>query len=152
MNVRNDILKWTKLAEEMIEEQKQTPKEKLDKDIKKTDLKIMDSKLLKLNQIVKRKYYEKDEEMDDEKMFQFRFEDRGTHYEFSMPLNILFGPSTREFCAKFWDDFFGRADIKTTFTDNIDAALKQAGGIALTMKLNKGLTSEIEPKKEEEGE
>ncbi len=145
MSVRNDIMKWTKLAETMVNEEAKTAKEKLGDEIKKTDSKIMDTKIEKLNQIVKMKYYDKDAEMEDEKMFQFKFDDRGSHYEFSMPINILFGAATRKYCAKFWDNFFEEADIRTSFADNIDDALKQAGGIMLTMKLNKALTKEVEP-------
>jgi hypothetical protein len=152
-NTRNDILKWTKLAEKMVlneaEGNKVSNSEKLDKELYKTDNKIMGEKLKKLNMLIKKKYYEKDDEMPDEKMFQFRFEDRGDYYEFSMPLNILFGPATRDFCAKYWNDFFEKADIRTTFKDNIDAALKQAGSIMLTMRLNKSLTKEVEPPKKE---
>lgn len=151
-NVRNEINRWTKLAATMNLNEEVTAKEKLEKELAKSDNKIMDEKLKKLNMLVKKKYYEKDEEMPDEKIFQFRFEDRGNFYEFSMPLNILFGPATREFCAKYWDNFFEKADIKTSFADNIDKALKQAGNIMLTMRLNKSLTKEVEkPKEDEEG-
>ena len=148
MSTRNDILKWTKLAEnlggEELNEAPKTPQEKLDVELSKSNNKIMQEKLKKLNMLVKQKYIAKDAEMPEEQMFQFRFEDRGDHYEFSMPLRILFGRATREFCSKYWDDFFAQADIRTTFSDNIDDALKQAGGISLVMKLNKGLTKEVE--------
>lgn len=144
-NYRNEINKWTSLAADMNLFEETSAKEKLDKELSKADKKIMDEKLKKLNMLIKRKYLDKDEEMPDEKMFQFRFEDRGDHFEFSIPLNILFGPTTREYCAKYWNDFFEKADIRTSFADNIDSALKQASGINLTMKLNKSLTKEVEP-------
>jgi len=149
MSDRNDILKWTRLASEKIEEEEineapKTPQEKLDIELSKSNSRIMSEKLKKLNMLVKQKYIARDAELPEEKMFQFRFEDRGSSYEFSMPLRILLGPATREFCAKYWDDFFAKADIRTTFKDNIDEALKQTGGISLIMKLNKGLTHEVE--------
>ena len=148
MSTINDMKKWVNLAEDMnlMEEPKEreTNVQKLDKEINKHDAKLMQAKLDKLNMLIKRKYYEKDDEMDDEKMFQFNFRDKGDYYEFVMPLNILFGKKTQEFCAKYWDDFFDQADIKTTFIDNISSALKQAGGINLTMKINKKMTREVE--------
>lgn len=150
MSNNNDMRKWVNLAESMNlaeadSKARETNAERLEKEMDKTDKKLMGTKLEKLNMMVKRKYYEKDDEMADEKMFQFRFEDKGSHFEFAMPLNILFGKKTQEFCAKYWNDFFDQADIKTTFGDNISAALRQAGGINLTMKLNKSLKREIEP-------
>jgi len=117
--------------------------DKLNKELEKTDSRLMQDKLDKLNMLVKKKYYEKDDNASDDKMFQFRFEDKGDHYEFAMPLNIIFGKRTQEFCAAYWDDFFDRADIKTSFADNIASALRQAGGINLTMKINKGMTKEV---------
>jgi len=148
MSQINDMKKWVNLAEglnlqEADAKARETNAEKLEKEMSKTDQKLMQTKLEKLNMMVKRKYYEKDDEMPDEKMFQFRFEDKGDHYEFAMPLNILFGKKTQDFCAKYWDEFFDQADIRTTFSDNISAALRQAGGINLTMKLNKKMTKEV---------
>lgn len=150
MSHNNDMRKWVNLAEAMNLQEadkkaRETNAEKLEKEMGKTDKKLMETKLEKLNMMVKRKYYEKDDEMSDEKMFQFHFNDKGDHYEFAMPLNILFGKKTQDFCAKYWDNFFDDADIRTTFSDNISAALRQAGGINLTMKLNKSLKREIEP-------
>jgi len=148
MSQINDMKKWVNLAESMnlMEEpkEKETNAQKLDKEIDKHDSKLMQAKLDKLNMLVKKKYYEKDDEMEDEKMFQFRFEDKGDHYSFVMPMNILFGKKTQEFCANYWDEFFDQADIRTTFLDNISSALKQAGGINLTMKINKKMTKEVE--------
>lgn len=146
----NDMKRWLHLAESMNLHEadakaRETNAEKLEKEIDKTDQKLMQAKLDKLNMLVKKKYYEKDDEMPDEKMFQFHFTDKGDHYEFAMPLNILFGKKTQDFCAKYWDDFFDHADIRTTFSDNITAALKQTGGINLTMRLNKKVTKEVEP-------
>jgi len=148
MRTINDMKKWVNLAESMnlMEEpkEKETNSQKLDKEIDKNDVKLMQAKLDKLNMLVKKKYYEKDDEMDHEKMFQFNFNDKGDHYEFVMPMNILFGKKTQEFCADYWDEFFDQADIRTTFLDNISSALKQAGGINLTMKINKKMTREVE--------
>jgi hypothetical protein len=147
MDSKNDILKWHKAAQEMFREEKKEvdPTEKLNKDLDKTDKKIMQAKLEKLNMHVKKKYLETNASTPEEKMFQFDFRDRGDYYEFSMPINILFGPQTREFCAKYWDSFFEQAGIDVTFKDNIANALKQTGGISLIMKLNKKLTKEIQP-------
>ncbi|HRZ86103.1 MAG TPA: hypothetical protein P5277_04990 [Candidatus Paceibacterota bacterium] len=152
MSQINDMRKWVKLAENMnlLEAEKESNSEKLEKELEKTDQRLMQTKLEKLNMLIKRKYYEKDDTMPDEKMFQFRFEDKGDHYEFNMPMNILFGKKTQEFCAKYWDDFFDQADINTSFSDNISAALRQAGGINLTMRINKKMTKEVESKGEEE--
>jgi len=152
MSQINDMRKWVKLAEEMnlLEAEKESNSEKLEKELEKTDQRLMQTKLEKLNMLIKRKYYEKDDTLPDEKMFQFRFEDKGDHYEFNMPMNILFGKKTQEFCAKYWDNFFDQADINTSFSDNISAALRQAGGINLTMRINKKMTKEVESKGEEE--
>lgn len=152
MSQINDMRKWVKLAENMnlLEAEKESNSEKLEKELEKTDQRLMQTKLEKLNMLIKRKYYEKDDSMPEEKMFQFRFEDKGDYYEFNMPMNILFGKKTQEFCAKYWDDFFNQADINTSFVDNISVALRQAGGINLTMKINKKMTKEVEPKGEEE--
>ncbi len=146
MNQINDMRKWVNLASSMNlneEKEKETNSQKLDKELEKTDKALMQTKLDKLNMLVKKKYYEKDDNMADEKMFQFRFEDKGDHYEFSIPMNILFGKRTQEFCASYWDDFFDRADIRTSFSDNIASALRQAGGINLTMKIDKGMSKEV---------
>lgn len=152
---RNDILRWTKLAERMLKEdeapskedlekERLKEKERLDNDLNKSDAKLMQAKVEKLNNIIKKKYFDGRTQTAEEKQFQFRFEDRGDFYEFSMPLNILFGPKTREYAAKYWEEFFDQADIKTNFDNNIAQALKQAGSIMLTMKINKNLTKEVE--------
>ena len=44
---------------------------------------------------------------------------------------------------EYWDDLFDAADIRTKFEDNIENALKKAGAISLTMKINKSLTKEV---------
>ena len=150
-SIRSDILKWTKLADDLINEQLK-PKEKLDKELMKTDEKIMSEKLKKLNMLIKKKYYDKDENTSENKIFQFNFTDKGPFYEFSIPLSILFGPSTINFCAKYWDNFFKEADIDTNFEDNIKRALKQASSINLIMRLNKKLTKEVEPIKKQKEE
>lgn len=145
---------WMDLVDKMNEEKKEVdPMDKINKDIEKTDSKIMVEKIKKLNMLVKKKYYDSGKEVPEEKMFQFSFEDKGTGYEFTIPLNILFGKKTQAFCAKYWEDFFDEADIRTTFSDNINASLKQIGNLSLTMTLNKSLTKEVgdeEQKKEAE--
>lgn len=140
-----DIEKWMNITKAMNEAAK-TPAEKLDTDIEKTDTKIMQMKLDKLNMLIRKKYYSASEDIPEEKMFQFQFEDKGNVVEFNIPLNILFGKKTQEFCATYWNDFFKQADISVTFEDNIKTALKQTGSINLKMSLNKTLTKEVEPK------
>lgn len=143
------IAKWMDLVDSLNEAAK-TEKEKNDEMLQKTDSKIMDMKLEKLNMLVRKKYYDADANIPATKMFQFAFTDHGDHYEFSIPLNVLFGKKTQEFCANYWESFFKQADIEVSFVDNIQRALKQAGGINLTMKLNKKMTKEVEPENKEE--
>lgn len=120
-----------------------TNSEKLDQELSKTDSELMKRKVEKLNLLIKKKYYEVDEDLDEAKMHQFVFEDKGDHYEFSMPLTIVFGKRARQFAARYWDDLFQAADIRTKFEDNIENALKKAGAIALTMRINKAMTKEV---------
>ena len=149
MSESSEIQKWMEAVDIVnqneIEEAKKevSPTEIVDKDLEKTDKRIMQMKLDKLNMLVKKKYYQKDENTSDDRMFQFQFEDKGTHYEFTIPLNILFGRRTQEFASKYWEDFFSQADIQTSFEDNIQAAIKQTSGISLRMKLNKKLSKEV---------
>lgn len=149
MSVSLEMEKWIKAVDTVnkngLEEAKKdvSPAETVDKDLEKTDKKIMQMKLDKLNMLIRKKYYEKDENTSEEKMFQFQFEDKGDHYEFTIPLNILFGRRTQEFAAKYWEDFFDQADIQTSFDDNIRDAIKQTSGISLRMRLNKKLTKEV---------
>jgi hypothetical protein len=153
---RKDYQKWVKAIPSILDEQKKekpSVKDDLDVELGKHNDKLEKLKQDKLNMLIKRKYYENDESIEDDKMFQFHFRDKGEGYEFTMPLNILFGEKTQDYCAKFWDDFFAQADIKTSFKDNIKAALEQTGGIHLTMKINKGMNKEVGgPKGEESGE
>lgn len=136
------IKDWLEISVNMLNEA--SAKEKVDSELEKTDNKLMQMKLDKLNLLIKQRYYEKDEEMDESKMFQFHFDDRGDYYQFTMPLTVLFGKKTTEFAAKYWDDFFSRADIDVDFDDNIRRALRKAGDINLTMKINKKVTKEFE--------
>lgn len=147
MSQINDMKKWVSLAEQMNlneEKEKETNFDKMDKELARNDQKLMQAKLDKLNMLLKKKYFEKDDNMPEERMFQFHFTDKGNYYEFSMPLNILFGKKTQQFCAKYWDEFFKNADIDTSFADNISTALKQTGSINLIMKINKKMTKEVE--------
>jgi hypothetical protein len=118
--------------------------EDVDKELGKIDPKLMQAKVEKLNLLLKKRYYEADEDIDDAKMFQFTFEDKGDYYEFGMPLTIVFGKKARQFAARYWNDIFDTADIRVKFEDNIEDALKSAGSITLSMKLNKNLTKEEE--------
>ena len=144
-----DIRKWMEMVDQLNEAAK-TDREKNDDSIGDADTKIMDMKLDKLNMLIKKKYYEVDEETPIDRMFQFAFQDKGDSFEFNIPLNVLFGKKTVEFCANYWDEFFAQADISVTFQDNIQRALQQAGAINLKMKLNKGVTKEVEPENKEE--
>lgn len=121
----------------------ETNTEKLDKELSKTDSELMRRKVEKLNLLIKKKYYEADEDLDETKMFQFNFEDKGDHYEFGMPLTIVFGKKARQFAARYWNDLFDSADIRVQFENNIEDALKKAGSINLTMRINKSLTKEL---------
>ena len=149
MSVSDEIAKWMKAVDivnknELEEEKRETlPSEVVDKDLEKTNSKIMQMKLDKLNMLIKKKYYNKDENTSNEAMFQFQFEEKGDAYEFTIPLNILFGKRTQEFASKYWEDFFEQADIKTSFDDNIREAIKQTSGISLRMKSNKKLSKEL---------
>ena len=145
------IAKWMDLVDTMNEAAK-TEKEKNDEMLAKTDNKIMQMKLDKLNMLVRKKYYDADANIPKDKMFQFAFTDHGDHYEFTIPLNVLFGKKTQEFCANYWENFFSQADIDVSFIDNIQRALQQAGGINLTMNLNKKMTKEVEAEDKEEME
>jgi hypothetical protein len=116
--------------------------EEVEKALGKTDSALMKSKVEKLNLLLKKKYYDADEDLDEAKMFQFTFEDKGDHYEFGMPLTIVFGKKARQFAARYWNELFDSADIRVTFEDNIEQALKNAGSITLTMKINKNMTKE----------
>jgi len=133
-----------KTVESYYSKNMQEGSEELDKELSKTDAELMKSKVSKLNLLIKKKYYEADEDLDEAKMFQFRFEDKGDHFEFNMPLTIVFGKKARQFAARYWDDIFDSADIRVKFENNIEEALKSAGSINLTMKLNKSLTKEKE--------
>ena len=144
-----DIRRWMDMVDQLNEAAK-TEREKNDELISAADTKIMNMKLDKLNMLIKKKYYEADEETPEDRMFQFAFQDKGDHFEFNIPLNVLFGKKTIEFCANYWDTFFAQADINVTFKDNIQRALKQTGAINLKMKLNKGMTKEVEPDNKEE--
>lgn len=145
-----DIKRMIELSEAMFTgkdynglEEASVGSEKLDQELSKTDAELMKRKVEKLNLLIKKKYYESDEDLDEAKMFQFQFEDKGDHYEFGMPLTIVFGRRARQFAARYWDDLFDSADIRTKFEDNIEDALKKAGAISLTMKINKSMTKEV---------
>lgn len=145
-----DIKKLLDLSEAMLtgkevpsEINEETGSERLEKELSKTDSELMKRKVEKLNLLIKKKYYESDEDLDETKMFQFSFEDKGDHYEFGMPLTIVFGRRARQFAARYWDDLFDSADIRVSFENNIEEALKRAGAISLTMKINKSMTKEV---------
>lgn len=147
MSIQKDIQKWMDLTESVLREEAPDP-EKVENEINKTNDKLMQLKVDKLNNLIKKRYAEQDEDTDESEMFQFKFDDKGDHYEFQIPLTVLFGDRTQEYAARFWDDFFSKAGIKTSFKDNIKEALDKTGNIALTMRLNKKLTHEVEDEDE----
>lgn len=147
MSIQKDIQKWRDLTESILREA-DSNSERVENEINKTNDKLMQLKVDKLNNLIKKRYLEQDEDVDEGKMFQFHFEDKGDHYEFQIPLTVLFGERTQEYAARFWDDFFSKAGIKTSFQDNIKDALDKTGNINLTMKLNKKLTHEVEDEDE----
>ena len=153
-NDYKDMKKWLTLSEKILsdtdealnEEQlyeADSPRERLEVDLGDHESKIMQLKMEHLNLLIKKKYYEKDENIPEEKMFQFTFQDKGNYYQFTMPLVVLFNKGTRKYCAQYWDSFFREAGIDTTFEDNITEALKQTTTLHLTMKLNKKMTKEV---------
>lgn len=144
-----DIQKWRDLTESMLGEATKDA-EKVEDEINKTNDKLMQLKVDKLNNLIKKQYYEQDEDFEEDSMFQFHLEDKGDNYEFQMPLTVLFGERTMEYAARFWDNFFSKAGIKTSFADNIKEALDKAGNINLTMRLNKKMTHEIDDEEFEE--
>lgn len=146
MSIQGDIRKWMNLTEQMLSEE--IDPEKVEGEINKTNDKLMQLKVDKLNNLIKKKYYEQDDDVDENNIFQFSFEDKGDHYEFKMPLSVLFGERTQEYAAQFWDDFFSKAGVKTSFSNNIADALEKAGNVNLTMQLNKKLTHEVDSEDE----
>lgn len=150
VNDYKDMKKWLTLSEQILSDnptneldEEISPREKLDGDLGQHESKIMQLKMEHLNMLIKKKYYEKDENIPEEKMFQFSFQDKGDSYQFTMPLVVLFNKGTRKYCAQYWDAFFREAGIDTTFEDNITEALKQTTTLHLTMKLNKKMTKEV---------
>lgn len=131
-----DIRKWMEMVDNMIVEESSSDK------ISKTNDKLMKVKVEKLNSLIQKMAYEKDEETEEDDIFEFEFHDKGDHYSFDMPLTVLFGRRTQDFAARFWDDLFMKAGIRTTFIDNIQDALSRAGNINLTMKIDKNLEQE----------
>lgn len=147
-NDYKDIKKLIDLSEAMLTgkyevESLDEGTEELEKELSKTDSELMKRKVEKLNILIKKKYYEADEDLDESKMFQFHFEDKGDHYEFGMPLTIVFGKRARQFASRYWNDIFDSADVRVNFENNIEDALKRAGAITLTMKINKSMTKEV---------
>ena len=153
-NDYKDMKRWLTLSEQILSDtdeqlnedqldEADSPRERLEVDLGDHESKIMQLKMEHLNLLIKKKYYEKDENIPEEKMFQFTFQDKGNYYQFTMPLVVLFNKGTRKYCAQYWDAFFREAGIDTTFEDNIAEALKQTTTLHLTMKLNKKMTKEV---------
>lgn len=136
-----DIMKWMDMVDDMLVEESDSSVKANDK-ISKTNDKLMQVKVEKLNSLIQKMAYEKDEETEEDDVFQFEFQDKEDHFEFKMPLTVLFGRKTQEFAARFWDDLFMKAGIRTSFIDNIQDALAKTGNINLTMKIDKNLEQE----------
>lgn len=141
-----DIARWMGLVDEMINEEAQAnnqtqgkkgvdPVQKNREGIEKLQKDIMQQKFQLLNAKIKDLYLSKNSETTEEEMMKFQFIDRGDYYEFTIPINVLFGAKTRKDCAVYWDDFFDKCDIHTSFLDNINDAVDKISNINLTMKL-----------------
>ena len=131
-----EIRRWMDMVDNMIVEENSNDQ------ISKANDKLMNVKVEKLNSLIQKMAYEKDEEAEEDDIFNFEFTDKGDHYIFEMPLTVLFGRKTQEYAARFWDDLFMKAGIRTTFIDNIQEALNKAGNINLSMKIDKNLEQE----------
>ena len=81
----------------------------------------------------------------EEKNIDFRFNIRRVedHYEFDVPLKVLFGPKTQKFCADQWAAIMKEADVTMDFSDEIRRIVNDMSGIVVTMKLNLEMTKEI---------
>jgi len=139
-----DIARWMNLVAQMNEETSPEkpaakkgpdPVEKNREGIEKLQKEILEQKFKLLNAKIKDLYLSKNPDTPETDMMRFDFVDRGDHYEFTMPINVLFGPKTRKDCATYWDDFFSNCDIQTSFLDNINDAVEKINNIHLTMKL-----------------
>lgn len=140
-----DIARWMSLVDSMMNEESPNAvnKEKKGIDqveknregIQKLQKDILEQKFKLLNAKIKDMYLSKNPEMSETEMMTFDFIDRGDHYEFTMPINVLFGPKTRKDCADYWDNFFDSCDIRTSFLDNINESIDKINNIHLTMKL-----------------
>ena len=141
-----DIAHWMDLVNHLNEEtpaaastdtKKKGPDaaEKNRQNMDKLQKEIMEQKFKLLNAKIADIYLSKNPEFEENKMMSFDFIDRGDYYEFTMPLNVLFGPKTRKDCAEYWNGFFENCDIRTSFLDNINEAVNKIDNIHLTMKL-----------------
>ncbi len=142
-----DIAYWMNLVSHLNEEAPAAPAtetkkkgpdaaEKNRQNMDKLQKEIMDQKFKLLNAKIADIYLSKNPEFEENKMMRFDFIDRGDYYEFTMPLNVLFGPKTRKDCADYWDNFFSNCDIQTSFLDNINEAIDKIGNdFHLAMKL-----------------
>ena len=81
----------------------------------------------------------------EEKNIDFRFNIRrnGDHYEFDVPLKVLFGPKTQGFCADQWAAIMREADVKMDFSDEVKRVVSEMSGIVVTMKMNLEMTKEV---------
>ncbi len=135
-----DIARWMDLVSNMLNEETPAkkgadPVEKNREGIQKLTKEILEQKFKLLNAKIADLYLSKNPETPETDMMKFDFVDRGDYYEFTMPINVLFGPKTRKDCANYWDDFFDSCDIRTSFLDNINEAIDKINNINLTMKL-----------------
>lgn len=140
MNTENgkDIARWASLVDQMLQEEdskKPGPIEKNRSEMDKIQKDILEQKFKLLNAKIKDLYLSKNPEFPENEMQKFTFIDKGDFYEFTIPLNVLFGPKTRKDCANYWDSFFEDCDIKTSFLDNINDSIDKISNIHLTMKL-----------------
>lgn len=110
-------------------------KEKSEKEKTKIEEKIFEFKVKKLNNLLS----------SQNSNFSFNIRKVEDHFEFDIPLEVLFGPKTRQYCAGLWKEIMGQADISMDFSDEINRVIQEMKGIVLTMKMNLAMTKEASP-------
>ena len=118
---------------ENVKNQEQKNRERIQQNKSKIDEKIFQMKVEKMNHILEEKGIS----------FRFNLKKVNDHYEFSVPLPVLIGPSTRKFCSDKWNSILKQADINVDFSNEIEEVIQQISGISVVMKLNHNITQEV---------